>query len=79
MNRQETSDRVIAFLKNYLDDETKKISEDSQLMGDLGFDSLKLLLMANDAEDEFNVIIDDAAMKRLLTVGDIIDFLEESA
>lgn len=77
MNRQETKDKVIAFLKNYMDVEPDEICEDNQLMGELGFNSLKLLLMANEAEDEFGVMIDDEAMETFVTVGDVIDFMAE--
>lgn len=32
--------------------------------------------MANDAENEFNIVIEDEDMKKLVTIGNLINFLE---
>ena len=76
MNRQEYMNKVVAFLKKRMEFEPESITEDSQLMGELGFNSLNLVLMANDAENEFNIVIEDEDMKKLVTVGNLVDFLE---
>jgi acyl carrier protein len=42
---------------------------------DLDIDSLSMVEIATMAEDKFGVSIPDAALAKLKTVGDVVDFL----
>jgi acyl carrier protein len=51
------------------------IRREHRLVEDLGADSLDLLEFFTGVEEEFGVRIDDDAVGRLSTVGDVIDHL----
>ncbi len=44
---------------------------------DLNFDSLDMIEIAMDIEDEFHVEVPDAALAKFVTIGDIVNFLEK--
>lgn len=68
-------DRVIAFLQDHAETELEGVSENSQLVADLGFNSIDLMNIVNDAEDEFEIIIDDDDMLKIVTVGDVVSLI----
>ena len=43
---------------------------------DLNFDSLDMIEIAMDIEDEFNVEVPDEVLEKFITIGDIVEFLE---
>ncbi len=55
------------------------IKPESELMNDLGFNSLELADLVVLCEEKFNVIFDETALPTLLTVGDVVSYLEENA
>ncbi|MBR2572607.1 MAG: acyl carrier protein [Clostridia bacterium] len=67
---------VIRFLQSNADRELPEITEDSHLIGDLGFNSLEMVQMVNDAEQAFDIVIEDDEMPQILTVGDFIALLK---
>lgn len=75
MNRQELLDRIVSFLREHAETALENCGENSQLLADLGFNSLDLLTIVNDAEDEFGIVIDDEDMAELVTVGDVVDLV----
>ena len=72
-------DRVVAFLSDYVKDAPKEINENTQLIADLGFNSLQMMQIVNDAELVFDIEIDDDELRDLVTVGDIVRLLEKKA
>lgn len=44
---------------------------------DLNFDSLDMIEIAMDIEDEFRVEVPDEALEKFVTIGDIVEFLEK--
>ena len=77
--RQELLNRVKDFLLEHAESEFTDFSEKSQLIADLGFNSLDLMEIVNDAEDEFSVLIDDNDIYKIITVSDFIDIVEKKA
>lgn len=51
------------------------ITEESELVRDLGFDSFKMIFAAVLIEERMNCRIDNEKYKRIKTVGDVIDLL----
>ena len=72
-------DRVVTFLSDYMKDAPKEIHENTQLIADLGFNSLQMMQIVNDAELVFDIEIDDDELRDLVTVGDIVRLLEKKA
>lgn len=69
--------KAILFLREFMDQEDVEVSESSHVIADLGLNSLQLVEIVNDAEDEFDITISDDELDRILTVGDIARLLEQ--
>lgn len=54
-----------------------EITLEAELTNDLGINSLELADLILVCEDKFNIVIDDDDLHTLLTVGDIVNYLEE--
>lgn len=53
-----------------------ELRSDSELVGDLGIDSPKALQLVIELEDALGIEIDDEALGRLVTVGDVLAEVE---
>ena len=54
-----------------------EIQADSRLEADLGINSLELAELALRCDEEFGVEIEDEDIHRLITVGDVANYIEE--
>ncbi len=70
----ETLRKIIAEEFN-IDEES--ITLDSKLDADLGINSLELAELAFRLEDEFDSEIKDEDISSLITVGDVVDYIEK--
>ena len=52
------------------------VKEESKLIDDLGFDSLDMVELQMLLEDEFEIEIKDSEVEKILSVKEIIEFLE---
>lgn len=69
-------EKVIGILKGCMDKEMAEITEDMELMSDLGLSSLDVMDAVLAFEDEFGIEISDDMIMELRTVGDIMRCLE---
>lgn len=74
-DRQDLFEEIVEFLKEYSESDMEDVNEDTQLLADIGFNSLDLMRIVNDAEDEFEIVIDDDDLKNIVTVGDVVDLI----
>ncbi len=74
---------MLTKLKNLLVEEMdinpELIKPEAELMNDLGFNSLELADLVVLCEERFNVVFDETSLPTLLTVGDVVTYLEENA
>ncbi len=70
--------KLKAILSEYIDVNNVKITEDTDLKNDLGLNSFELADIACSVEDEFDIEIPNKAIHSLITVGDVIKFIEEN-
>ncbi len=67
-------------LKKLLVDELqidpKAISADAELSADLGINSIELANLIMICEEKFDITIDDDDIHKLVTVGDVVEYLE---
>ena len=70
-------EKVKAILVEELDVEEDKVTLDSSIKDDLGADSLELFELINKIEDELDVTIEEEDYGKLVTVGDIVNYLNE--
>ena len=69
-------ERVIDILSEFTLLEKEKIAKDSGLVNDLGLNSLDVINVVVAFEEEFDIEIPDSRIKELVTVGDIVKYLE---
>ena len=53
------------------------ITMDSNLTNDLGLNSLELAELVVNCEEKFDIEIDEEVLHELITIGDVVRYLEE--
>lgn len=61
---------------NYVEVDPDSITVDSRFSEDLGFNSYDFISMLGDAEDEFDIEIDENKAAQSKTVAELIEYLE---
>jgi len=77
MTRDQVKDIVFRTFTDVIADDELTITEDSGIMDDLDMDSIEMQEVLSDLEEEFDVEILDSMLKRMITIGDIIDVMTE--
>ena len=54
------------------------ITMDAELINDLGFNSLELADLVVLCEEKFDIVFKDSDLPSLLTVGDVVNYLENN-
>ncbi len=70
-------DRVQAILAKQLRKDPAIITPDAQIKRDLGADSIDILQLLMRIEDQYGIVIPDESLATFVTVGDVVDYLEE--
>ncbi|MCR5756245.1 MAG: acyl carrier protein [Acetatifactor sp.] len=55
----------------------ESVSRDTDILSDLGLSSLEIMSLISDLEEEFDVKIKAKAMKKVETIGDLVDLITE--
>jgi acyl carrier protein len=77
MELKEIESKVKNVLVESLDVEEEKITMDSNLIDDLDIDSLELVDLTMEFENEFDIEIEDDQVEKIKTVGDIVNLIKE--
>ena len=75
--RRDIFDQVKKILCVQLDLDEEQVTEDSEVIDDLGADSLDIVDLVMTLEEEFDTEIPDEDIENLRTVGDIVKYIEE--
>lgn len=70
------AERVKKIIKEQLMVEESEVTEDASFVDDLGADSLDIVEMIMEIEDEFGIEVPDEDAEKLATVGDAIKYIE---
>ena len=73
--RSDVSERVKAILVELLGVKASELKDDAEIEEDLGADSLEVSQLAMLVEEEFEIYLTDDSVEKLVTVGDLIDFV----
>ena len=72
-------DKVKEILSSQFDVDADSITPDTDLVDDLGADSLDLVDMLMSLEDEFNIgEVPDEMVEKIRTVDQLVTYIEES-
>ena len=69
-------DKIIRLLAKQLRIDTSSIDEDTNIVEDLGADSLEIVDMLMAIEENFGITVSDEEALTLKTVRDVADFIE---
>lgn len=72
-------ERVIGIVSEQLGVPKEDVARPSSIVDDLKADSLDVVEMVMEFEDEFDITIPDDDYEKIKTVGDAIDYIEDKA
>jgi len=72
------SDELVRFIREYAKKEVDEITEDTVMAAELGIDSLTFVRLVNDAENTFDITIEDEKLIRIRTVGDFAELISKT-
>lgn len=70
-------DQVKESLADILSCDADKIDMDTELVRDLGVDSIDTVELIMAVEETYDITISDKDAQELKTVGDVVEFIEE--
>ncbi len=69
-------EKCVAIIADTLGIDESTITMDSDLVNELGADSLDVMQMLTTVEDQFDLAITDEEIVNLKTVGDVVKLIE---
>ena len=69
-------EKVKALIAEQMDIDANDITESSDIIKDLGADSLDIVEMLMNVETEWGLVIDDEDVPTLHTIGDVVKYIE---
>lgn len=69
-------EKIIEILEGFTEVEKEKMNKDSKLVADLGLNSLDVVNIVVEFEDEFDIEIPDEDIREFQTIQNILDYLE---
>ena len=74
----DTFEKISQLLAEQLSIDEEKITMESDILDDFDADSLDIVDMVMNLEDEFGVEVPDEEVENLRTVGDVVRYIEEN-
>ena len=72
----DTADRVQKIVVEHLGVEADKVTQEASFIDDLGADSLDIVELVMEFEDEFETNIPDDQAEKIQNIGQAIDFIK---
>ncbi len=69
---------LLEMMTDYTDGRITEVKPDDVLTSDLGFNSFELFDMICIIEEKYNISIPDRVLPTLVTVADVVNYLEEN-
>lgn len=69
-------EKITEILEGFTEVEKEKMNKDSKLVADLGLNSLDVVNIVVEFEDEFDIEIPDEDIREFQTIQNILDYLE---
>lgn len=70
-------EKIQEMLADALNIPVEKVTPDAKIVDDLGADSLDVVELLSQLEDEFGIVIPDDEVEQLVTVADVAAELEK--
>ena len=78
MSSEEVFDKVKEIIVEQLGVAETAITPDASFIDDLGADSLDIVELIMALEEEFDLEIPDADAEKVVTVGDVVDYIKDN-
>ena len=78
MSSEEIFERVKAIIVEQLGVSETSVNMESSFIDDLGADSLDIVELIMALEEEFDIEIPDADAEKVVTVGDVVDYIKDN-
>jgi len=75
MTIEQVAEKVVVAISNQLDVARREVIGSARIASDLGADSIDLVELAMEFEDEFGIEISDDDAEKLITVDDVILYI----
>ena len=70
------AERVATIVTNQLDVDKEKVKPEASFINDLGADSLDIVELVMELEEEFDMSIPDEDAEKIRTVGEAINYIQ---
>ncbi|RME03541.1 MAG: acyl carrier protein [Planctomycetota bacterium] len=74
----EVREKALKIISNRLGVPVEKLKPENEFMKDLGADSLEIVDLVMEFEDEFEITIPDEVAQKIRTVGQAIEHIEQA-
>ena len=78
MSSEEIFDKVKEIIVEQLGVADTSVTLEASFIDDLGADSLDIVELIMALEEEFDMEIPDADAEKIVTVGDVVDYIKEN-
>lgn len=78
MNTEEVFEKVKAIIVEQLGVAETSVEMEASFIDDLGADSLDIVELVMALEEEFGLEIPDADAEKVVTVGDVVEYIKEN-
>ena len=79
METEEVFEKVKGIIVEQLGTAESAVSMEASFIDDLGADSLDIVELIMALEEEFDIEIPDADAEKVITVGDVVEYIKENA
>ena len=78
MSTEEVFERVKKIMVEQLGATEASVTMEASFIDDLGADSLDIVELVMALEEEFDIEIPDADAEKVVTVGDVVDYIKDN-
>ena len=78
MSSEEIFEKIKNIIVDLLQVPEDSVTLESHFIDDLGADSLDLVELIMGIEEEFNIGIPDGEAEKVVTVGDVVEYIKEN-
>ena len=78
MSSEEIFEKIKNIILEQLQVSESVVTEDASFIDDLGADSLDLVELIMALEEEFGIEIPDSDAEKVVTVGDVVNYIKEN-
>ncbi len=77
MTQEEIFEKIKGIIVEQLGVQDTAVTMEASFIDDLGADSLDIVELIMALEEEFNTEIPDADAEKIVTVGDVVDYIKD--